>query len=174
GSWVVIALAIVACFGLFAAACGDDDSGGSNVSAPGGGSSGGGGTGSDQSYVSSICKAAAQFSDDISKATSDPSKLSDPTALANAFTKPFENYVNALKAAKPPSDVKDYNDKLIKALDDALASLKSGGDISSLSSFGDNIPDPPKDAADRLEKVAQSNGDCQKAGFDFNKDDSGN
>jgi hypothetical protein len=189
GSWVVIALAIVACFGLFAAACGDDDSGGKSVSAPGGGTSGGstnnsggnsvsapggGGSGSDEAYVSTICKAAAKFGDDMSAATKDPSKLSDPTAVANAFTKPFEDYVNALKGAKPPSDVKDYNDKIIKALDDALASLKQTGDLSSLSSFGDNIPEPPKAAADRLENVAKGNADCQKAGFDFNNSDSGN
>ena len=121
-TWALLAAFAVGAFALFAA-CGDDDSGRS-VSNPGGGGSTNGGTGSDAQYVSAVCKAANKFTDDLSTASKDPSKLSDPTALANAFQKPLEDYLAALKQAKPPSDVKQFHDALVKALDDALASLK--------------------------------------------------
>jgi len=165
--WGLISAAAIAAVALFAA-CGDDDNS-SKSSSNGSPSSGqlNGGTGSDEQYVSTFCKAAAKFTDDIANATKDPSKLADPTAAANLLVTPLQDYVNALKQAKPPSDAKDFHNAVVKALDDALTSLKTTHDISSFASVGEDLPTPPASVSDRLQKVAEKNSDCQKAGFDF-------
>ncbi len=175
-SWGLLAVIAISAIALFAA-CGGDDSGGNtignSVGSNGTTSSGGssnqtnGGTGSDKEYVATLCKADAKFQDDLTNATKDPSKLTDATAIANAFVTPFQNFADALRKAKVPADFKSYHDAFVKALDDAVNQLKTSPDASSLSDFGSNIPDPPQDITDRLAKAAQGNSDCQKANLDF-------
>ena len=80
-------------------------------------------------------------------------------------TKQFIQYLNDLKGANPPTDVKDYHDQTVKALSESLEKLKKDKNPSALSS-GDR-PQPSQAKKDRLSKVADSNEDCKKAGFSF-------
>jgi len=159
-SLVAAGLVAATSFLLVFAACGGDDS-----STSSGGSSG---TGSDNQYVSALCKSMLTFQDSLTSATKDPSKLTDPTAIAKAFTAPFEQLLKDLKAAKPPKDVKDYHDKVVAEFSKATDALKKGGDLSALSNMGD-LPNPPKEVSDRLQKVADKNADCKKADVNFNQ-----
>jgi hypothetical protein len=168
-TWALIAAVAIAALALLAA-CGDDDSSKSSSSTSTSGSSGqtNGGTGNDTQYVASICKAAAKFSDDLTAASkSDPSKLADPTAAESLFEKPLQDYVNSLKQAKPPSDVKTFHDAFVKALDDALTNLKKTHDISAFESLGNDLPTPSASLSDRLNAAAKNNADCTKAGLNF-------
>ena len=176
---LVLVLAMVAL-----AACGDDDDKGSSSSGglggPGGGSSttsssnnnsssGGGasapGSGSEKAYVAELCKASKDFQTAMTKITADPSKLSDQSAAMKAFTEPFENFANAVSKAKPPSDVKDYHNQVVKVLNDTVAKLKKG-DPAALQSLGDtNIPTPPANISDKYDKLAKDNPDCANTGL---------
>jgi hypothetical protein len=142
---------------LFAACGGDDDSGGSS----------GGGTGSDEKFVSDICKAGAQFSKDIDSVTKDLSGASSEKDIAVKFAKPFETFANAFSNAKPPSDLKQWHSDASKQLKDAVAALKKGDTESGLFAGDNPFPEPPQNAQDRLEKIAEKNKDCQDADFTF-------
>lgn len=143
---------------LFAAACGGDDSSGGNPA--------GAGSGSDEAYVAAICKAQARFFESFDKAMSDPSKLNDPKEAAKLFIGPFEQLEKDVKAARPPKDVKEYHDQMVKAISGASTQLKDSKDITTLDLESD-IKDPPQEITDRLQKIAEKNEDCQKADFSF-------
>ncbi len=149
---------------LIAAACGDDDSTSSNG---GGSTSAGGGTGTDEKFVGDICKAAKTFSADLEKVTKDPNVLKDPKKAVDAVAGPFTTFSDAFTKANPPKDLKSWHDDASKKFKDYIDTLKKSNDISTAFSGGNPIPPPPKDAADRLQKVAASNQDCKDSNFDF-------
>src|SRR6185369_9650287 len=95
----LITLLCLAAMGF--AACGDDDDGGSG--------------GSDESYVASICSASLKAKNAIDKATTGLKSDAKDEDVVKAFTGPLDDYVKAIKAAKPPSDVKSYHDSVVKA-----------------------------------------------------------
>ena len=162
GLWpVMAALALTASFGFVACGGDDDDDGGGDS----GGSSGG--TGSDEKYVGDLCKATLVFSKAIEKVTADPSKLNNASDISKAFADPFEDYAKSVSKAKPPKDLKQFHDDVVKTLNEAAKAMKSGGDLDALSSLGGDFPEPPKAAQDRLQKVADKNKDCKEADFSF-------
>ena len=130
-----------------------------------GGNDAGTGAGSDEQYVATICKASLKLTDAIAKASSDPSKVKNADDAVKLLSEPFQQYLNDLKGANPPKDVKDYHDQTVKAVSDSLEKLKKDKNPSALSS-GDQ-PQPSQTIKDRLSRVADSNEDCKKAGFSF-------
>jgi hypothetical protein len=155
--WTITAGAIAA-MALFAAACGDDDSSS--------GQPGGGGSGSDASYVSSICKAELKLQKSLTSGDIDVSKVTDAKSAIAVYSKPLDQFVKDLKAANPPKDFKSYHDKMISNFEDITKKLKEDGDFNALSG-ADSLEDPPQDIADRLTNAAKDDKDCQAAGFDF-------
>src|SRR4051812_29565546 len=93
------AVAFLALGALFLSACGDDDN-----------SSGGSG-GSDADYVAATCKAQSEFIKAIS-AIDDPSTDAAKTKGIAAIS----GLATAMGKMKPPSDAKDYHDKIVKFL----------------------------------------------------------
>lgn len=164
GTWSILAaLLLVAAFSL--AACGgdDDDSGGDDSGDSGKTSSG---TGSDEKYVADLCKATLEFSKAFEKL--DPSKVKSEDDVQKLFAEPFENYAKAMSKAKPPKDVKEYHDQVVKALNDTVKSMKSGDGTSGFEALADmDFPEPPAAVSDRLSKIADNNKDCKEANFDF-------
>jgi hypothetical protein len=152
----ILPIALGASF--FAACGGDDDDGGS--------SGGGGGTGSDAAFVADICKAGAKFSKDLESASSNISST-DPKEIAAKFAKPFEDFSNAFSRAKPPKDLAAWHKDASAKLKDAVAQLKKGDAESGFFAGDEPFPDPPKDASDRLSKIAEKNKDCQDSDFNF-------
>ena len=93
--------------------------------------------------------------------------ITDEDKAIEAMVKPFENFANAIDDANPPKDLKDWHDQTVETLDDVVKKLKDG-DVEALSSFGDSpLPEPPADASERLQKIADKNKDCQDADFAF-------
>lgn len=150
----ILPIALGASF--FAACGGDDDDGGG----------GGGATGSDEKFVADICKAGAKFSKDLESVSSNISST-DPKEIAAKFAKPFEDFSNAFSKARPPKDLADWHKDASAKLKDAVAQLKKGDAESGFFAGDEPFPDPPKNAADRLEKIAGKNKDCQDADFSF-------
>ena len=155
--WLV--LAPIALFVLFvAAACGDDSS---SSSSSGGGSTSNA-TGSDEQFVSDLCKATKAAEDAVTKAITNAG--ADEAKIDAALGPVFSDFAASLAKTKPPKDLLSWRDDGVKALN-AIADKIKKGDKSALSS-GDPLPNPPKDAADRLTKVAASSADCK--GVDLN------
>ncbi len=125
-----------------------------------GGSSEGGGTGSDEKFVADVCKAGAKFQDDLTGLIAKLATIQSETDAAKEVARPFEEFAVSFKKAKPPADLKEWHTEAGKSLDRAVAALKKG-DTSAFD--GDPFPEPPSGAADRLNKVAEKNADCQKA-----------
>lgn len=161
--WIVLAAVLaVAAVGL--AACGGDDDGGSKTSG-GGGIASSGGTGSDENYVADLCKASKDLQAAITKMTADPSKLTDQDAAMKAFIGPFEDFSKSLAKAKPPKDLKDYHEQMVKTLNDTVAKMKKGDATALQSLSGTDLPDPPASVKDRLDKLAAKNKDCTDSGL---------
>ena len=150
--WSVL-LPLTIAFAIVLGACGGNDTGG------------GGSTGTDEQYVSTICKASLKLTDAIATASSDPSKVKNADDAVKLLSEPFQQYLDDLKRANPPKDVKDYHDQTVKALSDSLAKLKKDKNPAALS--GADQPQPSQAIKDRLSKVADTNEDCKKAGFSF-------
>jgi len=141
--WLLIAPALLA---MLFAGCGGDGTDGS----------------ADEAYVASICKAFHQLNTDIEKV--DASKIKEPAEAAKQFGDAFETLARSFSDATPPKDLEDWHADATKVLSDAAKGLKNG-DISALRDMV-NLPDPPG-AADRLEKYAKENKDCQAGQFGF-------
>lgn len=150
---LLLGIAPVALGATFFAACGGDDDGG------------GGGTGSDEAYVADFCEAYKNFFADLEDAQDDITS-SDPEDIAETMAQPVEDLAKALKKAKPPKDMQDWHNQAVKTMEEAADELKDGNFDASI--FGDEtLSDPPEGAADRLQKLAEDNEDCDDAGFDF-------
>lgn len=133
----------------FFAACGDDDDGGSDR--PGAGS------GSEEDFVSDLCKIGAQFAKDIDEAEAP----TDPEDL-DSLTEPFEKFAEDFGDLNPPSDLEDWHSEASKSLDDLVKKLKDG-DFEALAEADEPFPDLPEDARERYEKLAEDDEDCQEA-----------
>ena len=149
---------------LVAAACGGGDDDG------GGGSSRG--TGSDERYVSDVCKAGKQFQESFFAALASVGSSQDPNKVAEALAKPLEDFAKSFDRANPPSDLKDWHEQTAKQLNDAVKQFKESDNIDDLESAFDEdlISSPPAGASERLQAIAESNSDCQEAGFSFDED----
>lgn len=135
------------------ASCGGDGDGNS-----------GGGTGSDEKFVADICKAGAKFQADMEKAFPQMVNAKSEEEAIKIIIEPFETMAKSFKAAKPPADLKEWHAEASKAFDDAVKALKSGNTDSALFESDSPFPDPPAAAQERLQKIAEKNDDCQKAG----------
>lgn len=145
----------VALGATFLAACGGDDDGGS------------GGTGSDEDYVSAICKAGVDFSKALEEVFKDPSALTDEDKAIEKLSEAFEDFANDFAKAKPPADLKEWHSEASKQLKDGVKQLKDG-DLEGGIFAGDSpFPEPPAEAGERLSKIAETNEDCQEADFSF-------
>jgi hypothetical protein len=132
-----------------------------------GGSGGGGGTGSDEKFVSDICKAGLTFSKSLEDVFKDPAALADEEKALGKLADAFEDFSNAFAKANPPSDLKAWHSDASKQLKEGVKQIKSG-DLEGGIFAGDSpFPEPPAAAGDRLSKVAESNKDCQDADFSF-------
>lgn len=143
------------------AACGDDDDKGSVGSAIKESS----GSGTDESYVASVCKSMNAFSVSLEKAIKDNPNVTDPAKVVDILSKPIDTLTKDLKAAKPPADVKDYHNKVVSTFEQAAKALKDKKDPNVFGDF--DPPKPPDAVAARLKKAAESNKDCQAADFNF-------
>jgi hypothetical protein len=152
----LVPLALGAMF--FVACGGDDDDGGG----------GGGGTGSDEDFVDDLCKAGANFAKDLDKIGEDLNEETDPEKISDAISEPFEDFANAFKKLNPPRDLKDWHDDASNSLDDVVESLK-GGNLDAGALGEDPFPEMPKEAEERLTKLAEENEDCQDSDFDFSE-----
>lgn len=123
--------------------------------------------GNDNEYVAAYCKAQAQFQDAMGDALQDPSKLADASQFDKLYEQPFERYVQALESARPPSDLVKYHESLVRTLGGIVQSMKDSKKIDALVDQASKIPQPPKDAAHRLQSIAANNADCVKSGFSF-------
>ncbi len=159
--WVMLAGIVPALFaGAVMSACGGDDSGGSSSGGPGNVQ-----TGSDEAFVTDICKAFTTFADSLGQATKDMGSGSsaDLSKLMATMAKPYEQLAKDFAKAKPPSDLKDWHSQASKALTDMADKLKNSKDPSALSELGNApVPDMPKSADERLSKLAANNKECQK------------
>lgn len=193
-------LMLVLGLGLFAAACGGDDdntdNSGSNDStstaksdstAKSGStaksdstakttakSGNGGATGSDEQFVSGMCKAAKTF---VTKLSADMDKIT-PSATAESLddlgkffesffgnlAPAFEQFAKDFRNLKPPKDLQQWHSEAATKLDAAAKALKDGNfDDPALQDLGDSaIPEIPADINDRLEKIAKDNKDCKE------------
>jgi hypothetical protein len=164
--WMLFAplLLVLPLSALILGACGgDDDSGGSN-----GGGVTSGGSGSDADYVKAICvgfnKYIADFTAAIAK---DPTNATDPAKAMKASAPMLSDLADAVSKAKPPKDVKSYNDQLVKSMRDAAQQAKDGKITSfdQLGSIGNDVPEPSQAIKDRLSKAASGVSECSSGGF---------
>jgi hypothetical protein len=132
------------------AACGGSDS-----------SSGG----SDEAYVAAVCKASVKYIDAVAKVFGDVKEDASEADQAKAAAGPVEQFGKDLKAAKPPSDAKEYHNTVVKFYADATKRLKDGDG----SVFDESPGDPPAAVAARLDKLAADNKDCQESDFTFSE-----
>lgn len=131
-----------------------------------GGGDGGGGTGNDEDYVAAICKAGKEFQDELFAAFSEVDPDASEEEALEAFVEPFENFANAIEDANPPSDLEDWHEDTVNAINDIVERIKDG-DLDALESEDDPIGDPPAGAAERLQAIADENEDCIEADFTF-------
>lgn len=181
-------LMLVLGLGLFAAACGGDDDNSSNSGNNGSTSTAksdstakttaksgnGGATGSDEQFVSGMCKAAKTF---VDKLSADMDKIT-PSATAESLddlgkffeaffgnlAPAFEQFAKDFRNLKPPKDLQQWHADAATKLDAAAKALKDGKfDDPALQDLGDSaMPEIPKDINDRLEKIAKNNKDCKE------------
>ncbi|WP_322796396.1 hypothetical protein [Tepidiforma sp.] len=133
------------------------------------GGGGGGGTGSDEEFVADVCKAGAQFQKDLEAAFTKMASADSQEDAVKAVAEPFEKFANAFKDANPPSDLKEWHKEASNSLDDAVAALKKGNMDAEIFSSDTPFPDPPAGAAERLQKIAENNKDCQDADLFFGR-----
>ncbi len=162
----MLLLGMVTAFALVAGCGGDDDDddGGDDGGAVGGGG-GGGGTGSDENFVSDLCKAGAKLSKDIDAALKDVGTSTDLTKIAEKITGPFEEFAKAFDKAKPPKDLQDWYTQANNGMKQTVKSLKETKDFSGVTEEDDPFPEMPAAAEERLTKIAEKNKDCQEAGY---------
>jgi len=134
----------------------------------GGGDGGsGGGTGSDEKFVSDICKAGLNFSKSLEDIFKDPAALADEKKAIEKLSGSFEDFANDFAKAKPPADLKAWHSDASKQLKEGVKQIKEG-DLEGGIFAGDSpFPEPPGDAGDRLSKLAETNDDCIEADFAF-------
>ena len=136
---------------MFLVACGGDDDDG-----------GGGGSGSDEDFVSDLCKASADFLADIESAGEDIDP-SDLDAASKAIAGPFEDFAGKFKDLNPPDDLEEWHNDASDSLDQIVQQVKDG-DFESALGGTDPLPELPDGPRERLGKIADENEDCKEAG----------
>jgi hypothetical protein len=150
---------------LFVACGGDDDSSSSGDS---GSAKPSGATGSDEAYVKDICAAAAKMAKELDKISAGPTP-SDPSkafeAVFKSMSGPIDTFAKDFAKAKPPKDLAQWHADTAKQLSALAKALKDGKfDDPALNSLGDSpLPDMPKDAEARLDKLAKNVDGCKDA-----------
>lgn len=141
-------------------------------------------TGSDEQFVSGMCKAAKTFVDKLTKdmASVTPSATAESLDDLGTFFEEFfgnigpafEQFAKDFKQLKPPKDLAQWHADATTKIDAAAKALKDGKfDDPALQALGDNtIPEIPADINDRLEKIAKDNADCKELDT-FSNDSSG-
>lgn len=146
---LVVGTAVVGLVALAALeACGGDSGGGP------------GGAGSDEAYVRAVCGAFAKFEEDFTKLLSDPEALSDEDALTEKFAGVYRTFVDSVAKARPPADVREYHDAFVSQLRTSLDAAEKG-DLESAFAESSDLPAPPQDVQDRLQKVADGIEECR-------------
>lgn len=175
----------------FIACGGDDDDGGAAISRDNGSNSGGssgsnsssgsnassssddkkddsgdikpsGNTGSDEAYVSDICKGFSEYMDGIASALSGVD-ITDPDyekKLNEKLTNPIKAVAKVFADADPPSDLKDWHADVVAAFNQMVKSLEAG-DYDALEDDSLEFPDMPAGAEERLSKIAENDADCK-------------
>ncbi len=148
----VMLAATVSAATLLLAACGGDGEGDS------------GSGGSDAAYVKAICEATAEMEEGMGGvlAKAATGELADEEAMIKAFAEVFEDFLDELEDANPPSDMRTTHDGMLEGLEKTIEMMKTGdpaalGDDSPL----DNVPEPPPAVQERLEKVAEDEPACK-------------
>ena len=156
---------------LAIAACGDDDDVADGGSVGDGGPGVSSGTGSDEDYVSSLCKSFGGLVKDFEKLSADPkfieAVVSNPEKMGEKLAEPYEKLANSFAKAKPPKDLQDWHRTTAKSLSDTAKTLKDGGSLEDIPDSDSAFPDMPAGPEERLSKVAEKNKDCQEAELDF-------
>jgi hypothetical protein len=145
----------IAPFALGAAllgACGGDDD------------DGGGGGGSDEDYVRAICGATNDFQDDLVAAFADIDPDASEEEGLEALAEPFEEFANAIEDANPPSDLSDWHDGVVDAINGMVEQIKDGD--ASVLEEDDPLGEPPADVSERLEAVAADIPECAGSVFE--------
>ncbi len=125
-----------------------------------GNNSGSDGGGNDESYAAAICKAELNFRNELEKLSDE----SDDTEIAKTLVSALDNLTAAFERARPPSDGKPFHDQIVQFFKDARKQINEKGP-DALADV--EPPTPPADVSARLEKIAQTNKDCQEANFSF-------
>lgn len=131
-----------------------------------------GGTGSDKEYVKGICLAGGHFIDRLMKGFDTPTGTATASLddFGNAFasiflnlTPAYETLAKEFKALKPPKDLADWHKDAVAKMDAAVKALKAGNfdDPAVQDLGGDAMPAMPKDAQDRLQKIAEDTKECK-------------
>lgn len=121
-----------------------------------------GNTGSDEAYVSAICKGFSDYFDDLSSMLSGID-FTDPNyeeKLNEKMTDPMRAVAKVFANANPPKDLEDWHKQVVAAFNQTVQALEKG-DYDALEDESLEFPDMPADVEARLEKVAENNKDCQ-------------
>lgn len=142
---------------------------GASLLASCGGDDDGGGSGSDEDYVAAICAAGKEFSEDFEAAFADLDADASEEEALEAFVEPFRNFANAIDDANPPSDIADWHNDTVDAINEIVEQIEDGN-LEALENMDEPIGDPPGDAAERLQAIADENQDCIDADFTFGEE----
>lgn len=121
-----------------------------------------GNTGSDEAYVSDICKGFRGYFDDLSSMLSGID-FTDPNyeeKLNEKMTDPMRAVAKVFADADPPKDLQDWHNQVVAAFNKTVEALEKG-DYDAIDDESLEFPDMPADAEARLEKVAEKNEDCK-------------
>lgn len=152
------AAAAMAALALVFAACGGDDDGGS--------SGNGSGSGTDQAYVAAICKAQLGFFQDLDKAINESTGDETEAQVVEILTPALDRWVAGIRNARPPADIRDYHNEVVRVASDAVNRIKETKSVDALDTL-DSIPEAPAAVRDRLNAIARDNKDCQEVDFSF-------
>jgi hypothetical protein len=126
----------------------------------------GGGSGSDESFVRSLCKAQTELRQGVDAAIAGAATQTDPRRTVELLIPPVEAYVKAFRDAKPADDMKEWHSSASSQLQAAVDRFKSERTLASLEGFGDSpVPDPPAVQKQRLREAARNVEECNGVAF---------
>jgi hypothetical protein len=121
--------------------------------------------GSDAAYVKAICEANVEMQENMESVLAKATAGADPVAaLMKAIAELFEDFLDDVEDANPPSDMRTTHDALLEGIEKTIELMKSG-DPAVLE--GDSplydVPEPPPAVEERLTKVAEDEPACEEA-----------
>lgn len=121
------------------------------------------GTGDDKQYTKSLCVALdAYLTKFLDEAGKDPELLTDQAKTIKIAGPILNSLADDLSKAKPPRDVAQYHDDLVKNVRD-VAKRANDGQITSVDEFAgisEGIAEPPAGVQERLSKAAEETPEC--------------